>query len=444
MPVSDPLSVRQRRIVWTCVIAGGLARLLYVLVLHPATNHVYSDMQDYMYRALGYFASARENITDTVHPPGTLLLFATLHRLDPSWTLLAIVQWLLSLGVMALVWLIARRLYDTTTAVVALVLVSLYFPLIHYAGLFLSENPFTFSCLLAFWLFLLAIDAVTVRRAALYAGLAGLAAGLAVSFKNSIFAPLLFLLLFYVVYSIRHRRPHVMVVIASAALGMIVLMLPMSLRCTRLNDGHFCPAATNLASNVLIGHYGEKGPFYWSDRARNTEFMFGSPSAALRGYREPVKLDFGVYDFGANIKLAWQWTREHPGQSLRHSLQHVYDLFSGRTLWPAAELWGVDWGAVYQPLFWLFILLPASARIVARARPMLRLDGRSLPEWLLLAPLLGLMATVFVTIGEVRYRVPFDGLLIVLAARTYVSMGRRISTARNPAEARERDDYRVA
>jgi hypothetical protein len=58
--------------------------------------------------------------------------------------------------------------------------------------------------------------------------------------------------------------------------------------------------------------------------------------------------------------------------------------------------------------------------------------------------LLGLMATVFVTIGEVRYRVPFDGLLIVLAARTYVSMGRRISTARNPAGARERDDYRIA
>ena len=46
---------------------------------------------------------------------------------------------------------------------------------------------------------------------------------------------------------------------------------------------------------------------------------------------------------------------------------------------------------------------------------MLRLDARSLPEWLLLAPLLGLMATVFVTIGEVRYRVPFDIFFIVIA-----------------------------
>jgi hypothetical protein len=75
---------------------------------------------------------------------------------------------------------------------------------------------------------------------------------------------------------------------------------------------------------------------------------------------------------------------------------------------------------------------------------MLRLDARSLPEWLLLAPLLGLMATVFVTIGEVRYRVPFDGLLIVLAARTYMSMGRRIATARNPAVARTHEDHQIA
>jgi hypothetical protein len=54
---------------------------------------------------------------------------------------------------------------------------------------------------------------------------------------------------------------------------------------------------------------------------------------------------------------------------------------------------------------------------------MIQLEAQSLPEWLLLAPLPGLMGTVFVTLGEVRYRVPFDGLLIVLAARNYVSLG---------------------
>ncbi len=332
---------------------------------------------------------------------------------------------------MALVWLVARRLYGTTTAVVALAITSVYFPFIHYAGLFLSENPFTFCCLLAFWLFLLAIDAPDARRAALCAGMAGLAAGLAASFKNSNFAPLLLLGAVYCVYSIKYRRPHLAIVVSSAMLGLAVLMLPMTLRCTRLNEGHFCLAATNLASNMLIGHYGEKGPFHWHDRARNLEFTFESPSAVLRGYAEHVDLDFGVYDSASNVRLAMRWTGEHPAQALRVSLQHVYDLFNGRTLWPSAELWGVDWGAVSQWLFWLFILPAAFARIVVRARPMLRLEAQSLPEWLLLAPLLGLMATVFVTIGEVRYRVPFDGLFIVLAARTYVSLARWLSRARN-------------
>ncbi|HLX29076.1 MAG TPA: hypothetical protein VKV24_11405, partial [Casimicrobiaceae bacterium] len=64
----------------------------------------------------------------------------------------------------------------------------------------------------------------------------------------------------------------------------------------------------------------------------------------------------------------------------------------------------------------------------------------SLPEWILFAPLLGLMGTVFLTLGEVRYRIPFDGLLIILAARGYVAGGRHVlrqfSAARsNPASA---------
>jgi hypothetical protein len=50
----------------------------------------------------------------------------------------------------------------------------------------------------------------------------------------------------------------------------------------------------------------------------------------------------------------------------------------------------------------------------------LRADARA--EWLLLLPVLGVMATVFASIGEVRYRVPFDGFLIVLAARGYLAL----------------------
>lgn len=434
----EALTAWQRRIVWGSVLVGALIRLLYVMVLHRATDHVYSDMQDYLLRALRYFGPERQQIDDTIHPPGTVMFLAILHRLDVTWNAEMLVQWLLSLGVMALIWLIARRLYGTTTAVLALAITSLYFPFVHYAGLYLAENPFTFFSLLALWLFVLAIDARSARQAAVCAGLAGFATGVAVSFKNSLFAPLLMLCLVYVAYAVRYRRPHLAVVVVSAVIGLSVLAVPMTVRCTRLNEGHVCPTATNFASNVLMGHYGEKGAFRWHDRRRHFEFEYESPSTVERGHTESADLDFGVYDARANLALARDWIRDHPAQALRASFLHVYDLFGG-PLWPHAELWNIDFGAVSQWTFWLLVLPAAFARIAIRASSMLRLDAESLPEWMLFAPLLGLMGTVFLTIGEVRYRVPFDGLFIILAARGYASVGNvfgHVSAARsNPASA---------
>ena len=433
------LTAWQRRIVWTSALVGALIRFLYVMLLHRATDHVYSDMQDYLLRALRYFGPEPQQIDDTIHPPGTVIFLAILHRLDTTWNAEMLVQWLLSLGVMALIWLIARRLYGTTTAVVALAVTSVYFPFIHYAGLYLAENPFTFFSLLALWLFVLAMDARGATHAALDAVLAGVATGLAISFKNSLFAPLLLLCLVYVAYAVKHRRPHLAVVVVSAVVGLCVLAVPMTVRCTRLNEGRICPTATNFASNVLMGHYGEKGAFRWHDRRRGFEFTYESPSTVERGYTKPVDLDFGVYDAAANLALARDWIRDHPAQALRLSFTHVYDLFGGPTLWPRAELWNIDFGVLSQWAFWLLVLPAAVARIAVRAPAMLTLDVDSLPEWILFAPLLGLMGTVFMTLGEVRYRVPFDGLLIILAARGYVSVGqsvfRHFCAAATPASA---------
>ncbi|HJU23452.1 MAG TPA: glycosyltransferase family 39 protein [Casimicrobiaceae bacterium] len=422
-----PLTPWQRRIVWISVLVGAVIRFLYVMILHRATDHVYSDMQDYLLRALRYFGTERQQIDDTIHPPGTAIFLAILHRLDVTWNVEMLVQWLLSLGVMALVWLIARRLYGTTTAAVALAIASLYFPFVHYAGLYLAENPFAFFSLLALWLFVLAIDARNARHTALHAVLAGVATGLAISFKNSLFAPLLLLGVIYVAYAIKYRRPNLAVVIVSAVVGLCILAVPMTVRCTRLNEGRVCPTATNFASNVLMGHYGEKGAFRWHDRRRGFEFTYESPSTVERGYTEAVDLDFGVYDAEANLALARDWIRDHPARALRLSFMHVYDLFGGPTLWPRAELWNIDFGVISQWTFWLLVLPAAFARTAVRAPSMLRLDADSLPEWILFAPLLGLMGTVFLTLGEVRYRVPFDGLFIILAARAYVSVGRSVS-----------------
>ena len=419
-----PLSPWQRRIVWTSIIVGALVRALYVFVLHPEVDHVYSDMEGYVHRALAWaaFGGAAEGVADTVYPPGPTIYFALLARADPTWRVAAVAQWAVSFGIIGLVWSIARRLHGNATAMVALAVASVYLPLIHYAGLFLAENPFTLAGLAAFRLFLVAIDATDFARATGWALVAGLAAGIAASLKGTVLASIVVVGVVWVALAVRQRRQHIPGVVIGALAGAVLVMLPLAQRCTNLVRTHVCIASTNGAMNVLMGHYGDVGPFYWYDDAHNSWWTFETPSAVLHGYTARVDLPFPPYDERANLALAKDWVKAHPWQALRSSFEHVGDLVAGRTLWPAAELWGVDWGAVWQWLFWLFVLPPALVRVAVKLPSMLRLDAAAAADALLVAPLAGLAATAFLTIGEVRYRIPFDAFFIILAARAYVAL----------------------
>ncbi len=433
-PDATALTLRQRQVVWTCWLAGGLARLIYLFVIHPATHFAYSDMGGYIVRAMNFAKGTPEAIADTIYPPGASMLFGALYALDGSWALNVIVQWLLSLGIMGLIWLIARRFYGTSAAVVSLVIATLYFPFFHYAALFLSENSFTFLMLLSLWLLSTATASSKGAGVVAYGVAAGLVAGLAAAFKNTILGPLAITGLIYALVAIRNRRPHLLALSLGVAMGLACVLIPLSQRCTSLSEGRFCIAANNLAMNVLMGHYGNTREFVWYDHQQGVTLSFTAVESTLRGYTESARLDFGAYDSAANGALAKQWIAEHPWSALRLSLLNVWDLFTAPTLWPSARYRGVDFGFVSQCFFWLFILLPASLRLAARAGAMRRLQLDSLPEWLLVAPLLGLMASVFVSIAEVRFRVPFDGLLIVLAAPVYVSLGRQWINRRRAAD----------
>ena len=58
--------------------------------------------------------------------------------------------------------------------------------------------------------------------------------------------------------------------------------------------------------------------------------------------------------------------------------------------------------------------------IWSKRHRLIRPHAGGLPEALLFLPMLGLMLGVFLTIGEARYRIPFDGFMILLAARWYL------------------------
>ena len=422
MVTHTPLSRLQRGIVWSCWLGGGLLRLIYLLAIHPPQQHVYSDMAGYVHRARALLEGRVEVIADSLYPPGASRLFAALLQFDGDGGLVIVVQWLLSLATMAGVWTLARRLYGNRVAVLSLIAVTLYLPLFHYAGLFLAENPFTCLLIWAYVLLLRAIDAPLPASTALWALAAGLVAGLAAAFKATILLPVLITGVVLLVWLWKQRRRGALTMMFGVSLGLATVLLPLAERCTRLAEGHFCLVSTNTAMNALMGHAGEKAEFRWFDGERQMTFSFTSPSASLRGYTERVDVNFGAYDVPANLAELRRRIAADPQMALDTSLRNVADLVIGRDFWPGAVYRHRDWGRAFQNLYKWALLPLALLWLVWRAPRMLRFKPDSLSEWLLLTPLLGLTATAFISLGEVRFRIPFDGFVIILAAQALLAI----------------------
>ena len=121
-----------------------------------------------------------------------------------------------------------------------------------------------------------------------------------------------------------------------------------------------------------------------------------------------------------NLAEAGQWIWHHPVQATFLSFQHVFDLFTIATLWPADSFILQKLEEVSQWFFWVLILFPAYFYLAKNFRSLIKLDKEFLGEILLILPLLSLMMTVFCTVGEIRYRIPFDGFLMILAARYWM------------------------
>ncbi|MEK6249610.1 MAG: hypothetical protein N2C12_15615, partial [Planctomycetales bacterium] len=119
---------------------------------------------------------------------------------------------------------------------------------------------------------------------------------------------------------------------------------------------------------------------------------------------------------------AWKWSKENPKEALTSSCQNVLDLFYGSLAFPSNKhkTWKhwVDW---FQWVFWILILLPTVLFLISCCWRRLSLAKTKIEfaDILLLLPIVGLVIVAFFTIGQPRYRIPFDAFFILLAARFY-------------------------
>ena len=320
------------------------------------------------------------------------MFFGFFYRFDRTWWAAIAAQFVLSCCVPLLIAAIAHELYGRRTALVALILSSLYFPFIHYASHFMSEGPFLFCMVLSFWLLIRSIRARSWRVSAPVALVAGLGLGAAMGLKPVVVLPslLIFCWLGFTVcrhwwWAWRHRAEEtarqlsneihpatfyetqsrsqgasvsshgtrglgrggpllcgaignrVALVMLCSGVGLTSIVVPLIQRATRLNEGHFCFISTNGAVTALMGHYGETRLFQFRDPKRPfLNFDSGYPVAYQKGYHQDVVMPFGAYDAPRCLDVAWKWCRENPLDALQMSSEHVHDLFYGSVPWPAS------------------------------------------------------------------------------------------------------------
>jgi hypothetical protein len=413
-----------------CFVVGSWLRIDYLRDHHPR-HYASSDAADYLERAQAWLAvGATERIDDTIWPPGTPALLALLSALDPGQELGAYGNALAGLLVVLLTAASVSMIAGKRAGWIALALAALHPGFIHYQGFFLAEQPFQLSVALALFLSVSALTSLDQRAGPGWlAGVAiGIAWGLAALFRANALPVVGGASLAVGLLCFRTRDRRALRLGVGLALGLCVVLSAAAQRCTAVSGGRFCLVSNNVAMNIALGQAGQVMGLEFRDDAAPTETSAWVPPALLHhGYKGMGRVPATIYDSGGVLRWVGQRFIEDPVLFVVRAVGNALDLF-GLDYWP--DGYG-DWPEravmVWRQLWNALVLIPAiycAARLTRTAwrptaSPRDDVDKRRPMPAFLLGSLAGLLFSAAVSLGEARYRIPFDAIFIALASAVY-------------------------
>ena len=409
-------------------LLGVVARCIYVLRLHHPRHYIITDARQLVDLAQKLIdAPANQVAYDTIWPPGTSAILAVLLARDPTGGVAAGVQLLLSCLLPLLVahtaWMIGGR----KLAAIALVFASLHPGFIHSAGFFLSEQFFQFAIGLAMWASLAVVaweresdlggnrsqqvQQVLIRCALGFA--VGTTWGLATSFRPNALPVAVLVGIGLAVHWWRARRRPALTLLAGGLAGLVLIIAPLTHRCSVLNGTGFCPVSNNIAMNVALGQLDEVAGLEFFDPANpDLDSSWSPPALIQHGYAGTLRVPFTIYDVRAIAGWVWQRIIVDPERFALRVARNVIDLYR-------VDSWPPNFGPVpapaHQVVGWLFfggVVIPG---LIGLRRAWRERGSTSTSPLLLCLVMLAVMVVAAFSLGEPRYRYPFDGVLIVFA-----------------------------
>ncbi len=416
-------------------LAGVLLRYLFILRVHHPRHYVLTDARQLTDSAMRMVGSpANQTLFDTIWPPGAPALIARLLAGDPTLGSAALVHFLLSCALPLVAahtgYLIAGR----GVALIVLAVASLHFGFIHGGGFFLSETFFQMAMAAAIWATAAALvvdewvdtrggpRTAAVFRAALGAAV-GLAWGLAASFRPNALPVAALVGGGLALHWVRRGRARSCWLLAGGLAGLTLALAPLADRCGALNEGRFCVVATNAAMNVALGQVDDAAGIEFFDPARPDLNSWWQPPGLLQhGYQGMLRIPHSIWDTGGVVRWALARAWRDPERFALHTLRNVIDIFRV-DFWPPDLAPWPPWPQFVSGwLFLLAVVLPALASARRLALGAYRREQRSPWPAFLVTTLAAVMAVAAASIGEPRYRFPFDGVLIILVAARFAGV----------------------
>jgi hypothetical protein len=358
---------------------------------------------------------------------------------DPTGGAAAILQLVLSCLVPLVVAHTAFMVGGRGLALLALVLASLHVGFIHCTGFFLSETFFQFAIAVAIWtsVAVLLWDEQAQLFAPWAAGapfrpasrrlacgfVAGVTWGVATSFRPNALPVAVIVGAGLAIHWWRARHRRSLSLLAGGAVGIAVILVPLARRCAALQGPGFCPVSSNFAMNVAMGQLDDAVGMDFHDPQRpELDTGWDPPALIQHGYSGHVRVPFTMFDTASIVDWVGARIWQDPERAVLRAARNVIDLFR-------VEAWPPDYGripaATYQIAgwaFWLAAVLPGLIGFRRMGRRALRElrdpsgPARASPLPLFFSLILvAVMAVAAGSLGEARYRYPFDGALIILA-----------------------------
>lgn len=407
-------ATRWDRIALASILIGVVIRAIWILMIHPPVDFVYSDMELYVARAERLATGGPLTRFDAFFPPGTQILLAGPMYLFGTeraglWAG-AVLWWVLSSLTPLFTWRLARLLLTPAAAALSAVFCALWPLHITYGGFFTSETPSLAFMVIALWAGYRA-SRESGKSAYGFALMAGVLGGAAIACRPQW---VLNCLVLVVPLLVRFRRQALFTVVGIAVGTMAILggaVLHNSVAADK-----FTGLSENSGLNFWIGHC-DVYEVTTVDPRRDVFFQFMNPvwSQLDRG---------GTYSFEG--RLAWDQSffydrglecirRDGLGHA-RILARSALDMTATTIPWPQANNEMGQRAPVQVSNLAYSLLLPwiliESVSLIRRRYS----AGRPSGEAVMLAHLACVLVVAFVIFGDPRLRSSYDVFGLALLA----------------------------